>query len=122
GSAKATDTPGVTPKGRFPKEIGGVDDQRGTIPVAARIPQPLVDGRWEMGAPVEGDNPNAGAHLVMNRHVARALDQLNIVVVSRWIHGGSGVEPQDTAHAHRYVLEPVPWPRHVIVNATPRLC
>src|SRR5258708_31555415 len=33
--------------------IGGVNHQRFALPVATRIPIPLADTRWKMGAPIE---------------------------------------------------------------------
>src|SRR5207253_7659761 len=78
-------------------EIGRVDDQRISLPMAARIPHPLSNARRQMRTPVEGDDANVVNHLDQNRDVFGRLHDLIIIVVPAGYHRWSGGRPQDTA-------------------------
>ena len=77
------------------REIGGLDNQRVAVPVAARVPHPLAYLLWQMWAPVHGDDASVVDHLIENHHRVRSLKELHIVVVRARVHRRAGVEPHD---------------------------
>ena len=62
-------------------EVRGFDDQRVTLPVAARIAQPLADRFRDMRAAVERDDPRLVDQLLVDDDVARHLEDLVIAAV-----------------------------------------
>ena len=62
-------------------EVGGFHDQRVALPVSARAAQPLAWAVVGHRAAVDRDDAHLVDHLQENRHVAFALEDLDVVVV-----------------------------------------
>src|SRR5689334_12142557 len=93
---------------RLVGEIGGVDDQRVTFPMANGIAEPLANIRWRMRA-VDADNANVVDHLNENQYVIRSLHDLIVVVVEHRKHrrSGRGAETDEAALGERPVLHAI---------------
>src|SRR5260370_32455811 len=71
---------GIT-EGRFGPEIRVFHDQCVALPMAARIPMPLMDVGRNVGATFYRDDANLASDLSFNGHVSRALPDEQIAVV-----------------------------------------
>src|SRR5579863_853547 len=80
---------------RLALEIDGVDNQRITLPMSARVPIPLTNA--PMRTRVQGDDASAVDHFIKNHNMSRSLEQLHTVVVGARNHGRSGVETHKAA-------------------------
>src|SRR5258708_348467 len=71
----------ASPKRVLVREIRGLDDKRITLPMASRVALPQANVRWKMRTAVRWDDPDLVPHLDEYRNDARALHDLNIIVV-----------------------------------------
>src|SRR5580698_8221754 len=71
-------------------EIGGVDHQRLTLPMADRVAHPQPYRGWRMRAPIQGNHADVMNHFTHNHHVVRRLHDLEVVVVYSWKHRRPG--------------------------------
>ena len=81
---------------RLTREIGGIDNQRASFPMATRVPHPLADVLRKMGPSIQRDDARVVDLLVENHDISRSLDQLKIVVITRGRHWRSAVRSHDT--------------------------
>src|SRR6516225_7427493 len=63
-------------------EVGGFDDQRVALPMAAGIAEPLANSAIEMWPPVERYDARLVNLLLRDGHVTRGLDNLVVIVVA----------------------------------------
>src|SRR5436309_9374822 len=84
-------------------EIGGVDDERITLPMANRVAHPLVNVLGKMRS-VQANDAGIVDLLGFNNHVSRTLYDLQIAVVAGGEQRRSDVVSSDTARAQRPVL------------------
>ncbi|MQA28451.1 MAG: transposase [Luteitalea sp.] len=107
-----------------PGEVGRLDDEGLTLPAAARIPGPLADRRWQVGAPIERDDADVVDHLVQQHHILGGLQHLHVRVVAPAGHRWAGVEADDAAYAQTvwpYLGNPPSRRRGIVVHILPGL-
>ena len=90
--------------GRLIGEVGRLDDERITLPVAAGVAHPLPDAVGQVRAAVERHDARVVHHLVQDRDVVGGLEDLQVLVVARRHDRRSGVEAQEAALGQPAVL------------------
>jgi hypothetical protein len=88
-------------------EIGGVHHQRLTIPMAARVAEPLPDIRRQVRTAIQRNGSHVVDHFIQNDNRVARLNNLKIVVVGAGKHGRAGGWPQQAALGQRAVLRAV---------------
>src|SRR5579872_3490960 len=63
--------------------VGGIDDQRVALPMAARIPQPELDRGWQMRTSIEWNDADVVNHFGLEGHCVRRLNNPRIALITR---------------------------------------
>ena len=106
-------------KAGLAQEVGRVDDERVTVPVAAGVAHPLPRALRQMRPSIERHDARAVHHLVQQDDVVRRLDQVDVLVVARGRHRGTGIEAEDAPdrkHARAEVVDESAVCRRVAID------
>src|SRR3989442_12663287 len=77
-------------------EIGGLDDERVTLPMAPGVSMPPVDISGKMRTAIQGDDARLAAPFRFNQHVSGTLNNLRIAVVLAGKNGGRSTKGEAT--------------------------
>src|SRR5213082_3412230 len=102
----------------FACEIGGLYDERVSLPMAARVPHPLANTLRKMRPTVHRDDAGVMDLLIENHDVAGNLHQSKIIVVAGGCHWRTAIGSHNTTLGHRAIFGALSGSRTGLVQSS----